>query len=191
MNWLRQQWSFFKSGISIPTAKEWIALCVLISVLVALTFGLLQVVKVSDEREEARQATTEALIDRLEAVDQRVERLEGEKQALTESATEARNQAQTSVDQLVRAGEVPIIVAPDAIPRGLPTPVTTTTTQLPPPPVIIVQPPSTTTTVTEPPPTETTTTTTETPTTTVLDTTTTTVVEPPVETTTTLVEGEQ
>jgi hypothetical protein len=110
--------------------------------------------------------------------------------ALTADVERAKLQANTSIDQLVKAGEQPIIAAPDVV--TVPTTPETTTTTTTAPTVIVVPPPKneTITTTTEAPSTTTTTSTPTTTTTTEAPSTTTTTTSTTEPTTTTTTEVE-
>ncbi len=131
-----------------------------------------------DDRVDLAQDTQQASNRQIDELREQVERLALKISELADEASAAKAQANTSVDQLVRAGETPIIAAPDVVTVPT-TPVATTTTTVP-TPIIVVPPPAPTTTTTEAPPTSTTTT--------VPETTTTTTTEVPPTTTTTTVE---
>lgn len=119
--------------------------------------GLVMADQRGDDRVEQQQTTQDDSEQQIRDLLQRVESLRAE----VERAT---LQANTSIDQLVKAGEAPIIAAPDVVTVPTTPGSTTTTTALP--PVIVI-----------PPRDETTTTTTETPTTTTTSSTTTTTTE--------------
>lgn len=170
------------SGLPRPRLS-WQAGAVIVAAFAVGIFavGLNSVIENAGQRVEIQRDTQEDYSRAIDELLRRVSALEDENKALAAEREKAKVQANTSVDQLVKSGERPIIAAPDVVTVPT-TPNPTTSTTLP--PVVMVPPTTTTTTTTtiEVPPT---TVPPETTTTTTMITTTTTMAPPPETTTTT------
>jgi TolA-binding protein len=175
------------------TRQNVIAAFVGVTIVILLT-ALVVANRNSDDRTAVQQTTQENVGKQLDALREQLDQSETTRRQLTGDRERFQAQITASMEQLLNAGQQPIIVAPDAVPPEAKELVSTTTT---PPPVVIPVPvptptsePTTTTEVTntsevpstEPPttapPVTTTTTTVPTEATTTTTTTTTTEVTP-------------
>jgi hypothetical protein len=114
--------------------------------------GALLVAKDHGEAKTAAQIDTNVNVSKqLDTLKEQLDRSQRAREALAGDRARWQAQITTSIDQLLAAGEQPIIVAPDAVAPNLKPPTTTTTEPASTPPPLFVFPPTT-----EPPPTTTT-----------------------------------